>query len=328
MSPGEFTVRRFQDADEEPVVALLAESLGWATDDLHTRFFRWKHRENPFGPSPGWVAVTADGTVVGFRTFLRWELEEHGRVFRAVRAVDTATAPSHRGQGVFSSLTRHALDALAGEGVDFVFNTPNAQSRGGYLKLGWEPAGRLQVRARPASIRAPARMLRARAPAALWGEPVTAGEPAAEVLGDAGAVASLLAGQPADKGLRTRRTPAFLAWRYGFEEHRYRALLAGAGVADGLALFRVRRRGAAREAVVCDVVVPGGEAGPARDLLRRVVRRSGADYALRLHGAGLRRDGFVPVPGQGPALVWRGVCETRRPGAEEWGLVLGDVELF
>lgn len=327
MTPSHVSLRSATKADDESVLALLASSLAWRADDVHSRFFHWKHRENPFGSSPGWVATT-DGAVVGFRTFLRWELEEQGRVVHAVRAVDTATAPSHRGQGIFSLLTRHALQSLSDEGVDFVFNTPNAQSRGGYLKLGWEPVARLPVLVRPASIRAPARMLRARAPAERWGEPVHLGERAADVLCDTSAVTSLLESQPTVAGLRTRRSPAFLAWRYGFEEHQYRTLLAGSGVAEGFALFRVRRRGAAREAVVCDLLVPGGEPGPARHLLRRVVRRSGADYAIRLGGTGPRWDGFVPVPGRGPALVWRGLSSSRCPDPRSWRLVLGDVELF
>ncbi len=39
--------------------------------------------------------------MIGFRTFLRWEFEDAGRVVRAVRAVDTATHPDHRGRGIF-----------------------------------------------------------------------------------------------------------------------------------------------------------------------------------------------------------------------------------
>jgi len=79
-------------------------------------FFRWKHLENPFGPSLMLVAE-ADGRLVGLRAFMRWRFAAGDRQLRAVRAVDTATHPDYQGMGVFSRLTRAALDALDGEAV-------------------------------------------------------------------------------------------------------------------------------------------------------------------------------------------------------------------
>ena len=38
--------------------------------------------------------------------------------------------------------------------------------------------------------------------------------------------------------------------------------------------------------------------------------------------------GLLPVPGQGPTLVWRDVTETTMPPADRWALALGDIELF
>ncbi len=71
-----------------------------------------------------------------------------GEVLRAVRAVDTATDPDYQGQGLFTALTMHGLDEVRADGVDFVFNTPNDQSRPGYLKMGWQTVGELPVAVR------------------------------------------------------------------------------------------------------------------------------------------------------------------------------------
>ena len=76
---------------------------------------------------------------------------------RAVRAVDTATHPDFRGQGVFSALTLGALEELRSDGVAFVFNTPNERSRPGYLKMGWQPVGQVRVLARTRSVTAAGR---------------------------------------------------------------------------------------------------------------------------------------------------------------------------
>ena len=75
-----------------------------------------------------WVAL-AGSRVVGFRAFLRWELVgPDGRVRYAARAVDTATDPDFQGRGIFTRLTLEALDALPADGVELVFNTPNARA--------------------------------------------------------------------------------------------------------------------------------------------------------------------------------------------------------
>ena len=320
-------IREYRDTDEPAVLALLQASLGWVPDAQYGRFFAWKHAENPFGRSPAWVAVDGE-RIAGFRIFLRWEFERAGRISRAVRAVDTATHPDYQGQGIFSRLTMHAIDALRADGVAFVFNTPNDQSRPGYLKMGWQPVARLPVLFRPRSVGSLLAVARARVPAEKWSQPTDAGIGAIEALADREGVADLLARTAADDGLRTRRTPEFMAWRYGFEPLAYRVMLTGDRLSDGLVVFRLRRRGAAVEAAVCDVIVPDEPRVSVSALLRRLLRESGADYAVRIGGRHVARAGSYPLPGQGPTLVWRSVSETAMAHADAWRLVLGDVELF
>lgn len=318
-------IRPFAAGDTPQVLHLLAASLGWAPDAHHAAFFAWKHTGNPFGPSPAWVAER-DGRVIGFRAFLRWEFERPGAVVRAVRAVDTATAPEARGTGVFSRLTRVGLDAMDGD-IGFVFNTPNDLSRPGYLKMGWQEVGRVPLQVRLSSARSLARVAGARTAADLWSLPSGAGRSAAEVLADAPAVAALLRSRQPPAGLRTRLTPEVLAWRYaGFPALGYRAVTGAAGVPDGLALFRLRRRGPAVEAMVGDVLAPGGDRRLAARLARQVLRASGADYAVAAGARSWR--GFFPLPGQGPVLTWRAADGGGKPPIGAWDLSLGDVELF
>jgi hypothetical protein len=105
-------------------------------------------------------------------------------------------------------------------------------------------------------------------------------------------------------------------------------MLAGERLADGIVVFRLRRRGAAIEAAVCDAVVPDEPPVSVSGLLGKLLRESGADYAVRIGGRHAGRAGSFPLPGQGPTLVWRNVSETVMAPAEDWRLVLGDVELF
>lgn len=320
-------IRAATPEDHPAIIALAARSLGWRDGEPNEALFRWKHLDNPFGPSAMWVAVD-DGEIVGFRAFLRWAFDDPGGDrCAAVRAVDTATDPDHQGRGIFTALTRHGLEAERDRGTGFVFNTPNDQSRPGYLKLGWQVVGRVPVAVVVASPAAARRMVRARVPADKWSEPVDVGMAAPDALADDAGLDALLASLGPAHGLRTARDPAFLRWRYGLEPLRYRVLQRGATLADGAAVFRVRRRGAAVETTLADVLVPDGDHRAARDLVRAVLRATQPDYLIAVQ----RRlvDGrSVRLPGQGPILTWRGIHRTSMPALDRWDLTLGDIELF
>ncbi len=315
-------VRRAEPHDLDAVLELLREAMGRSDDPRFGELFRWKHIDNAFGASPAWIAVDGD-RIAAVRFLMRWEFERSGRVLRAVRAVDTATHPDYQGKGLFKRLTLGALGELSSEGLDFVFNTPNDQSRPGYLKMGWKLVGVVPVPSRPLSIGGLAAMARARVPADHFSTPVLCGEAASDVLDDEPRIMELLATRPASTRLRTRLDIDGLRWRYGGDLLRYRAVTS----ADGVAFFRIRRRGSARELALALVLCSVGDAA-ARRLVRsclRVARRD-ADYAVAIGDRPLRS--FVPVPRAGPTLVWRAVGETEMPTLDQWNLTLGDIELF
>jgi GNAT superfamily N-acetyltransferase len=332
----DLVLRPATPADEPAILELALHTLHWGSEPRWRELYRWKHDRNAFGASPRWVAVDGD-VVVGFRVFLRWEWVRPGptpagnppEVVRSVRAVDTATHPDHQGRGIFTRLTKAALSDLEDDGVGFVFNTPNDQSRPGYLKMGWQVVGRPPVMAVPSGPAGLGRLARARTAAELWSEASHVGAPAPELLETASAEA-LVDTLPAATALETHRSIDYLRWRYGFGELHYRALALGRDPAEGLAIFRVRRRGSAREATVVELLVPAGpgRGRVLRQLLRRVVRRSSADYAIVGHQRSLLATPAAPLPNQGPILTWRSVCEQEAPSLSGWRLGMGELELF
>ena len=311
MSGTDVVTRGTTSDDVAAIVSLASRSLGWAGDERDREFFRWKHLDNPFGSSPGWVALEAD-EIVAFRTLVRWRLVRAQERLRLVRAVDTATDPEHQGRGLFRRLTMEAVESLTADGVDAVFNTPNDQSRPGYLKMDWSQLGRPTLMVHPSSPLAAVRMLSARVPAEKWSLPVSVGSPVSAVLDELDPGANV-------DGTRwsTDRSRAYLAWRYGFEPLHYRVV----EVAGGHAIFRVRRRGGLREITLVEWL------SPRRDLraVRRLVQRAG-DYAV---GLGLSPGlGFLPVPRQGPIVTWRPLARPEVPQLSDLHFALGDLELF
>lgn len=326
--PEDLHVRRAGDGDLAAILRVARRSLGWDEGEATEAHFAWKHLANPFGPSPMWVAEI-DRRVVGFRTFLRWELlTPAGAVCRAVRAVDTATDPDFQGRGVFTALTLGALEELRAERVDFVFNTPNAQSRPGYLKMGWHEVGRLPVGIRPVGVRGWAMVRRARVPADRHALACDLGSPASAVFADVDLCDTLLASTPVAGGLATRRSAAYLAWRYGHAPLHYRVVTVPGNPAGGAVVFHLRRRGPAVEAVICDVLARVSAPRAVRPLLAHIAADSGADYLLGLRAPGDRAPGagLLPAPRVGPILTARALTRLPPSRVAGWAFTLGDIE--
>ncbi len=222
-STDELTIRRSTPSDRDAVIGLCRASLGWVEGDPNEAFFSWKHDQNPFGASPTWVAVAPDGQLAGVRGVPALGVRRAGRransrhAISAVRAVDTATHPDWQGKGIFTRLTLGALDELGDDGLDVVFNTPNDQSRPGYLKMGWSEVGRVPVAVRLRSALSARRVAGARAAAEKWSEPVDVGLDAPMVLAAPTSVQRLLDSlAPARAGIATARSVEYLQWRYAF----------------------------------------------------------------------------------------------------------------
>jgi hypothetical protein len=319
-------IRQASVADLDAIVKLARTSLGWNADN-DALFFRWKHFENPFGESPMWTASSND-RIVGFRTFLRWEFQgPDGRSLRAVRAVDTATDPDFQGRGIFRRLTLHGIEELSHEGVRAVFNTPNSKSLPGYLKMGWHVVGRPHVVVKPRSITSLGRLAGARTSAARQPIEVAAGVAPGDAFQDEVSVATLLSRLSPRTGLATVYSRDYLSWRYGFAPLGYRVVLSSDSPADGLAVFRLRRRGSAVEATVCEVLIPDGRSGVEQRLMKRIASIREADYLLRIDRRPWAHR-FIRLPKVGPVLTFRSLDGSPVPTMDGFSLTMGDLELF
>jgi hypothetical protein len=182
---------------------------------------------------------------------------------------------------------------------------------------------------RPLSFAGATRALQARVPAEVWSHDSTAGDPASELLRESGAIGRLLSSQPRPpSGLRTLRSAEFLSWRYADTPFGYRALALDGAIERGVGLFRVRRRGVAREVVLDDMFVEAGDRRAARRLVGAIGAAVDADYMIRIDRGASPREAFVPLPRQGPVLTWRALREADPPPRSQWDVSLGDIEVF
>ena len=337
----DYRVRAYEPADEDAVVDLLRASLGEGPTGNRTKeFFRWKHVDNPFGRSLMLVA-DHDGEPVGLRAFMRWRFAVDGRVIRAASAVDTATHPRFQGRGIFTRLTLDAVEALR-EDTDLIFNTPNDKSGPGYLKMGWQLAGKVPISVR---VRRPVRFVAglrsARSDVKASGEPPHVAAPPAGDIFAARADeidALLLTRAEAPGRMTTLRNLSYLRWRYAdIPGLRYHALSDWSdGHLTGLGIFRVRARGSLWETSIAELLVASGDTRAARRLLRAIGSAAATDHVAchlskggRVAGAA-RRAGYVSAP-VGVTLAVRTLTESLTPdpvSLHSWNLSLGDIEVF
>ncbi|MGD1957806.1 MAG: GNAT family N-acetyltransferase [Fulvivirga sp.] len=138
-------IRKGTHDDINDIVKLLKLSLGESLMPKTNEYWKWKHIKNPFGESDVLLAYDGD-LLVGVRAFMKWIWCKSGTELKSVRAVDTVTHPEYQGRGIFKKLTLQLVDECSTADVSLIYNTPNAKSAPGYLKIGWSKVGKLPVR--------------------------------------------------------------------------------------------------------------------------------------------------------------------------------------
>lgn len=309
-------IREFEENDLGQVLDVLRASLGESALLRRTpELFSWKHIRNPFGRSIILLATSGD-RIAGVRAFMRWELKTpDGETIRCVRAVDTATHPDFHRQGIFSRLTKEAVERAYNDDVDLIFNTPNPKSGAGYLKMGWSSVGDIGIMMRPTP-----RMVRRRPTA----EPP---DPAEFLASPRPFDATMPADRPA-QGLRTPRTPEYYMWR--FQQHPT-ARYFQVGHAGGTAVLRPNVRNGRRELVISELT-----GSSLRATASKVATASRADYLAGWWSNGpersaARRAGLFAVPrAVALTLVARPLRDipVTADQLSSWDLALSDLELL
>ncbi|WP_266077133.1 GNAT family N-acetyltransferase [Haladaptatus caseinilyticus] len=134
----EYTVRWY---DESDLSGFLSLDNAVFRRHRNERWFRWKYVDNPYVDHVPVFVVENDGKIVGARPFLAFQMRVGSETTLALQPADTMVHPEHRRQGLFTRMTRHAIDYYEDGEPAFFFNFPNQRSRPGYLKLGWQIVG-------------------------------------------------------------------------------------------------------------------------------------------------------------------------------------------
>jgi N-acetylglutamate synthase-like GNAT family acetyltransferase len=303
-------IRKATDQDIPAIVQLLKLSLGESLMPKSETFWNWKHVDNPFGSSPVLVAEE-NNQLIGVRAFMRWEWKYENKIYKAVRAVDTATHPDHQGKGIFKKLTLQLVDQCRKEGVDFIFNTPNTSSKPGYLKMGWMSNGKMVLNMHPRIA---------------WNKKPADFE-ANYKLNDQ--LILNMQRRDDESEMRTSISTQFLKWRYvqnpnieyyGFSDHADQPVY--------FMIFRLKPYRWGVEFRICDSFhSQNASRKEYREHLREVVRLSGANL-VTMTGASLRMLPTITAS-VGPEITTHPLTFDRNfLSFRFWKPSLGDMELF
>jgi N-acetylglutamate synthase-like GNAT family acetyltransferase len=301
---------RAAGADDIPaIVNLLKISLGESLMPKSEAFWRWKHVENPFGVSPVLLAFQ-DEQLMGVRAFMHWQWQQGHKMYKAVRAVDTATHPDFQGKGIFKKLTLQLVDSCTASGIDFVFNTPNKSSKPGYIKMGWHSLGKMKVYSRG--------MLNLHKRQPGFDQQYAFQEKALLQV-------DLNANQSTT--ISTKRSVAYLLWRYRVNPNVVYYSFAGeAGGFPYLTLFRLKPYRFGMEFRICEQLGAQDADGLYQKHLMEVVRASGANLITcvqPLRGFPVVRARVGPEVTVRPIVIAPDFLSFRN-----WTPTLGDMELF
>lgn len=302
------TVRSAREQDIPAIIELLKLSLGESLMPKSEAFWRWKHVENPFGISDVLLGFE-EGQLIGVRAFMRWEWKLKNKIYKAVRAVDTATHPDHQGKGIFSRLTLQLVEHCKKEGIDFIFNTPNKISKPGYLKMGWSDHGRAKI----------------------YFKPVWPGSKQIDFENNYQINNGLTPfpdefGQNAD--LITNYSEEFLNWRYVKNPNvKYQSFSDHETNPTYRTIFRLKSRPSGIEFRICNAFKKSKiDEKMYRNQLERVVKKSGANLVTSAVNTNL----FPTLPlNIGPSITTRTLSiENELLNFDLWKPSLGDLEVF
>jgi GNAT superfamily N-acetyltransferase len=317
--------------------------------------WRWKHLESPSGPSYAIAAVDpSNHQIASVRLLMYWGFENvNGDRIICSRAVDVSTHPDYRRIGIFSTLTRKAIEDLTKKGISVIYATPKLKGKsiGGYLKLGFEMIDPWPVYVkilRPLSFLKGITIGRNKSKIQfvpnwkdVFNDRVLTFLQFSSIYTEQDIISFLEKtdqNRKSASGWRIKKDFNYIKWRYGDHpnvDYGFIPLVEG-GKISGLGILRRNIRYNMVEIVVSELLFIDSNALTGRKLLREIKGSVNAVYLIahfNLHTrelSAIKRNGFMKAPGQEIVFLIKGLAAENDNFNKQhnWNFSLGDIELF
>lgn len=311
-------VRRIEAGDLPQVIDLFKICLGTEGGTPDEAFWRWKHEQNPFGPSDVLVAFDGD-KLIGLRAFMRWEWQLKSEVLYACRAVDTATHPDYRGKGIFKQLTLQLWNELQETNPAlFIYNTPNSSSKPGYLKMGWRVLGKpsVQVAINPFG----------------WFLKEKEIEKGKRLLG-AFDWSTIKQDAATSSFIHTHAVPGYYAWRYQqIPDRAYGAFVYEKGQTKLLLVYTLRKRSVFYELRICEILPLTNTIDPTSisTAVRKAAKQLGCAFVTYIGEGSSFLSQYISkyIPEVTVRVAATSYTAASVTSMSNWNFSMGDLELF
>lgn len=142
----ELFIRRYSDADIEPVIELFRSYFQDGDKLLTSAYTEWLYGNNPYGAAHI-VVATDDGRWVGFLAMVPVRLVRRGLERQAYYVVNVLVHPAYQGKHLFSRMITYAKQQAKDEGA-FLMGHPNRMA----LKMWQRARMHFQSPLRPALV--------------------------------------------------------------------------------------------------------------------------------------------------------------------------------
>lgn len=133
-------------------------SLLETASEIHQRkkdtleWLKWKYFSSPFGNCIVAGAINEQNKLIGEISFGRYEFILDNKIVKAAYSYQTMVHPDYQGKGVFKKLTNLAISECKNQGVQVLFNFPNANSYMPFIKNKWNPINSIKYWMKPLKI--------------------------------------------------------------------------------------------------------------------------------------------------------------------------------
>lgn len=131
-------IRLWHFSEDDSYIPNFLEGMSLAHEEpvRSEEWFHWKFEHSPYGKAV--MACAFDGTTVaGCVAYGRGVMKYDSREWKCALSYETFVRPDYQGHGLFKKLIALAEKEMAEEGIQFVYNFPNANSIRGFEHMGW-----------------------------------------------------------------------------------------------------------------------------------------------------------------------------------------------
>lgn len=130
----DYTVRWFESRDRDGFLSLCDVQWDWTPT---VDWFEWKYVEDPYLSHVPITVAERDGEIVGAQGYLPCQIRRGDTSVLALQPTDAVVHPDHRRNGLYTRITKQAIDRYTDGDPEFFFNFPNESALGAQQKLGW-----------------------------------------------------------------------------------------------------------------------------------------------------------------------------------------------